>query len=402
MQFTRVTKIEFPMFGGDDIKGQFMRLLGSDTVPWLVYRGAIMQRFGNSFDVPLGELKICKFEASIEEYQNNFDKLLSRVDIREDQAISFYMAGLPNDIELAVKMFKPQTLSVAYSLSKLQVETNEATKKKNKTPLLPTLRCNNYAVGGTQINSPKSLALPAPNVNWRNRTATPQRYVPGHKCTAQVYLLEVFDDEEEAAEQILLTVEEETTELNQLITEIPQISLHALNGVQNYQTLRVVGMVGKVIVAGGKTLVSDTMCTEFVWKLQGESFLASVMMLPLGVPKCLPPKRGYDHKIPLKEGTQPINIRPYRLPSVQKDVIGAMVEELLKSGVIRHSQTSFSSPVVMVKKKDGSWRMCIDYRQLNKQIVKDKFPIPLIEELIDELHGSVVFSKLDLRMFEDV
>ncbi|GJV14756.1 putative mitochondrial protein [Tanacetum coccineum] len=122
----------------------------------------------------------------------------------------------------------------------------------------------------------------------------------------------------------------------------------------------------------------------------------------------LPPKRSHDHKIPLKEGTQPINIRPYRHPPTQKDAIETMVKELIDSGVIRHSQSSFSSPVVMVKKKDGSWRICINYRQLNKQTVKDKFPTPLIEELIDELNRSAVFSKLDLRsgyhqirMYED-
>ncbi|GKE03874.1 putative mitochondrial protein [Tanacetum coccineum] len=69
----------------------------------------------------------------------------------------------------------------------------------------------------------------------------------------------------------------------------------------------------------------------------------------------------------------------------------------MDSWVIRASQSPFSSPIVMVKKKDGTWRMYIDYRQLNKHTVKDKFPIPVIEELIDELNGSVVFSKLNLR-----
>ncbi|GJY21523.1 reverse transcriptase [Tanacetum coccineum] len=92
-----------------------------------------------------------------------------------------------------------------------------------------------------------------------------------------------------------------------------------------------------------------------------------------------------------------INVRPYKHPPNQKDVIEGMVKELMDSGVIRASQSPFSSPIVMVKKKDGTWRMCIDYRQLNKHTVKDKFPIPMIEELIDELNGSVVFSKLDLR-----
>nr|GEZ68526.1 retrovirus-related Pol polyprotein from transposon 17.6 [Tanacetum cinerariifolium] len=90
-----------------------------------------------------------------------------------------------------------------------------------------------------------------------------------------------------------------------------------------------------------------------------------------------------------------INVRPYRHPPNKKDAIELMVKELLKSGVIRTSQSPLSSPIVMVKKKDGSWRMCVDYRQLNKYTVKDKFPIPVIEELIDELSGSVVFSKHD-------
>ena len=115
------------------------------------------------------------------------------------------------------------------------------------------------------------------------------------------------------------------------------------------------------------------------------------------MPKELPPHRHFDHRIPLKSEDVSVNVRPYRYPPAQKDTIEAMINELMESGVIRPSNSPFSSPIVMVKKKDGSWRMCIDYRQLNKHTVKDKFPIPVIEELIDELQGAHVFSKLDLR-----
>jgi len=85
----------------------------------------------------------------------------------------------------------------------------------------------------------------------------------------------------------------------------------------------------------------------------------------------------------------PPNIRLCRYPYAQKSEIEHMATEMLKAGIIQPNQSSFSTPVVLVHKKDGSWCMCLDYRELNKLTIKDKFPIPIIDELLDELHGSI-------------
>lgn len=114
-------------------------------------------------------------------------------------------------------------------------------------------------------------------------------------------------------------------------------------------------------------------------------------------PTELPPHRGvFYHKIPLKHDVEPVNTKPYIYPLKERDVIEHLVQEMLDRGIIQNSSNPFASHVVLVGKKDGTWRLCNDYRELNKRTIKDKFPIPIVEELIDELAGTAIFTKLDL------
>jgi hypothetical protein len=157
----------------------------------------------------------------------------------------------------------------------------------------------------------------------------------------------------------------------------------------------------KILKKGHSGIISQLhaiQASETPYVPQDLQAILSKHQVILSTPQGLPPSHGvHDHSIPLVPVNLPPNIHPYHHPFSQKNEIEKMVQELLNAGVIHPNMSPYSSPVVMVLNKEGSWSMCPDFRALKKLTIKDKFPIPIINDLLDELSGAQFFTKLDLH-----
>jgi hypothetical protein len=111
----------------------------------------------------------------------------------------------------------------------------------------------------------------------------------------------------------------------------------------------------------------------------------------------IPPNRDIEFAIDLALGTAPIAKRPYRMAAIELAELKKQLSELEQKGSIRPSSSPWGAPVLFVRKKDGSMRLCVDYRALNEVTVKNKYPLPRINDLFDQLKGAKYFSKIDLR-----
>ena len=111
----------------------------------------------------------------------------------------------------------------------------------------------------------------------------------------------------------------------------------------------------------------------------------------------LPSDREIEFEIELAPGTEPISIASYRMAPAELKELKVQMEELLSKGFVKTSTLPWGAPVLFVKKKDRSLRLCINYRQLNKVTIRNQYPLPRIDDLFDQLQGAKVFSKIDLR-----
>ena len=120
-------------------------------------------------------------------------------------------------------------------------------------------------------------------------------------------------------------------------------------------------------------------------------------VFPKDIPHGLPPLRGIEHQIDLIPGAQLPNRPSYRTTRQETKEIQRQVEELIEKGWVKESLSPCASPVILVPKKEGTWRMCTDCRAINNITIRYRHPIPRLDDLLDELHGSSYFSKIDLK-----
>jgi hypothetical protein len=111
----------------------------------------------------------------------------------------------------------------------------------------------------------------------------------------------------------------------------------------------------------------------------------------------MPPERELDFTIDLKPGTEPITRMPYRMSTLELQDLKMQLKDLLDLGLICPSVSPWGAPVIFIRKKDGSWRLFIDYHQLNKATIKNQYPLPRIDDLFDQMKGVTLFSNIDFR-----
>lgn len=285
----------------------------------------------------MGAIKALNQTGDLEVYNDDFDLLLSKVDISEEHAISLYIEGLKPEIKCYVRLFKPMLLREAHSLARLQNNANLTVANGRSIPSYkPTTRPYfSPAIGSTS----KLPLLPAPPIKanpinsykptttrrltsreFDNKRARgecfwcSEKYTPGHKCTGnkQLYLFEVGDD----GDELVHTDPNEECYTESVQDQEPQISLHAITGIPSFSTMKIVGAIGTkplqilidsgsthnflkdslaiklnctlvpindipVTVADGNKLSCVHMCKDFQWMMHGSLFKADVLVIPL-------------------------------------------------------------------------------------------------------------------------
>ncbi|KAA0040843.1 Ty3/gypsy retrotransposon protein [Cucumis melo var. makuwa] len=443
-----------------------------------------------------------KFETTVEEYRNLFDKLVVPLSDLEDRVVEeTFMTGLFPRIRAEVILCRPKGLAemmlTAQLVENREILRNEANLKgyaggKYSSQLATGTKSYHYQQNKeNKVNTTfpiRTITLKSPNAGEIRKEGTSRRlpdaefqlrrekglcfkcnekYSADHKCKMKeqrelrMFVVNNNNEELEIVEEVEAEVAELRTAEGKGVCESLEVKMNEWTVKEDFLPLELGGVdlilgmqwlysLGvtvcdwknltltfydnekQICIKGDPSLTKARVSLKNLmktWEKQDHDYLIecrSIKIVELNElmvdqkkergeteerlipvlnqfsdifdwPEKLPPRRSIEHHIHLKEGTNPVNVRPYQYAYHKKEEMERLVSEMLASGIIRPSVRPYSSPVLLVKKKDGSWRFCVDYRALNNVTVPDKFLIPVVEELFDELGGASLFTKIGLK-----
>ncbi|GJW94549.1 hypothetical protein Tco_0174221 [Tanacetum coccineum] len=296
------------------------------------------ERCKNAFDYvfedPMVEIKNLKHVATVQFYQEQFEALMNKVELSEAYAISLFIGGSKDEIkEPMVQNFRE--IVIEAPLISLHPMTGQSTYKTMRVKAYVGKHTVHSLIDSRSTHTFLGLKI-AKKLGYKLKAICPMDV-----SVANDHIISSLNEWVEW----MSTLGDIKGNFKELVMDfVYNNKIMVLRGTQK-ATLQ--WMCGKKTNKEARSFKADHTCQS-----HHDVFTTPTSLLP---------KMKHDYKISLLPNTPPINIRPYKHPPNQKDVVEAMVKELMASGVIKDSQSPYSSPIVMVKKKDGTWRMCVDY-----------------------------------------